>query len=161
MARRSVTGVGVGLALLAMGAAALGGPQRENGPGATLGDVVRQLEALRGDLRETAAGQLRLQTLVTRVLVQEQRLRSVTERLDEANHELDDLRLERQAADRLASQFDPDTVHAARAAQLREREQRLQARAREYADRIADEQARWAELNARLDAAERALPRER
>ena len=160
MDRRTVTGVGVGLGMLAIGTVAAGRQGRTTEP-ATLGDVVREVQALRGDLRDTAAGQLRLQALVTRVIVQEQRLRAVTEHRDHIETLLDDLRLERQAAERLASQFDPDSVHASRARELQQRQQRLEERARSYAERIADEQARWTDINAQLDAFERTLPRPR
>lgn len=161
MSRWTMTRVGVGCILLACCTIVVAGQVREGEASATLGDVVRELRALRNDLRTTANGNLRLQTLATRVLLQEQRVRAASDRLADVNAQLDTLRFDRAERERQAHQFDPDGVNAARLRQADQREQQLQARASEWSARLADEQARWNELNAQLEAFERALPRSR
>ena len=159
MSRRIMVRVSVGGILLAICGVVATGQVREGETAATLGDVVRELQALRVDLRTTATGTLRLQTLVTRMLLQEQRLRAASDRMADVNTQLETLRFEMPERERQARQFDPDGINATRLQEAKQREQQLQARATELSARVAEEQARWNEMNGRLEAFERALPR--
>ena len=162
MGTRTIIRFGVGATLLAICAGVAAGDTRQEGPSpTTLSEVVKELRELRADLRTAVSSNQRLQALVTRILLQEQRVRSLSDRLNDVNERLEDLTAERREHELLAQQFDPDHVSESRVRQIRDREQRLQARAAELSTRLTDEQARWSEVNAQLEAFERALQRPR
>ncbi len=141
-------------------------------PAATLEDLLEEVRGIRRDVAQASAASLRMQALVARVSLQEQRLKALGERLAAAQRALDDAvagRMDKQR--RLdALEVTPDEPvsedmrkeMAVAAAVLRRevaavaaREERLRGTVSELSGYIQTEEGRWAEFNQRLDDLDR------
>jgi uncharacterized protein (DUF3084 family) len=141
---------------------------------ATLDHVLEELQGLRADLQTSSAANLRVQTLVARVTLQEQRLKALSEQLNLAQTQLESIADDRRERERQLRSLEASppspSVSAAEMravidetkqllASLTEREEVLRARASDLAGLVRAEQDRWIEFNNRLDALEAALDR--
>jgi DNA repair exonuclease SbcCD ATPase subunit len=158
-----------------LGTAAVGRGQAQRDP-ATMDDLVTEMRGLRADLAQTAAASARMQLLVARLTIQEQRVNAVIRDYTAASAQL-----ERAIADRSELQARTRTLDAtlnntalpdpsrrgfdmellATRAELEKAqasEQRLRTQLNEASALVSSEQSRWSEFNTRLDELERSLP---
>jgi hypothetical protein len=164
--------------LVAMGGflSAVAPGQTQRGP-ATLDDLLAELRGLRADLSQSAAASMRMQSLVARLSLQEQRINTMGRQLSDVNNQLEAITRERAAQEDHFKRFESDVAtgsipqdmpreqaeaEIARQkrglSEMRAREQQLRAQAANVAALYAEEQGRWTEFNGRLDDLERALP---
>jgi hypothetical protein len=150
------------------------------------GALLAEVRALRADLAEASRSSLRVQMLVARVQLQEQRIiyfdrrraeaatrtadaaeasRKATERVNELEERQrrfrsQNLQIPKQDAEALATQvgFELEKARSEAAAAVGA-EQRARGEEAELASALAQETGRWSEFNARLDELERALPK--
>lgn len=167
-----------GLAALATAsmlvAVVAGQPQHRS---ATLDDILQELRSLRADLADQSSASLRVQALVARVSLQEQRLKALSQQASDAAAAAASTTRARESQEQQLAELDtlvgrddlppsmtPDMLEGEIELVKRELE-RLQAREMaenaqrdELAGLLLAEESRWIELNERLDAVERALP---
>jgi chromosome segregation ATPase len=163
------------VAMLCFGGAAIARSQGGRTP-ATLDHLLAEIKGLRSDLQESSSANLRVQTLVVRVTLQEQRLKALSEQLNAAQAQAAAFAEQRRDAERQLRVLDasPPTpsMSAAdvrtmldqfknRVADFEKREDEAQSRVSELAGLVSAEQARWVDFNVRLDALESTLGRPR
>lgn len=147
----------------------------QSGP-SSIADLLTEVRGLRADVNRAASASMRVQVLVARVSLQEQRINAVVRELTEARSQLVTADRERSDLERRVKGFeDGIAARTATPAQLRDLETMLpqlkadlsQRQAGELqlrnheADLLAlltSEQGRWTNLNGRLDDLERTLP---
>jgi uncharacterized protein (DUF3084 family) len=141
---------------------------------ATLDHVLEELQGLRADLQSSSAANLRVQMLVARVTLQEQRLKALSEQLNLANTHLESIADERRERERQLGVLEASPPNPGISAtemravieeqkrlleSLGDREETLRGRAIDLAGLVRAEQDRWIEFNNRLDGLETALER--
>ena len=142
---------------------------------ATLDDLLTEVRGLRADLNQSSSSSLRMQLLVARVTLQEQRINALAGQLNEARRALSSkqgdpespvMRLKRMEEAVEARSAPPDAqVEMERmlprlrtdAAIWQREEQALRSQENDLSVLLATEQNRWIEFNSRLDDLERAL----
>lgn len=167
-------GVLVAIVLVAVGVLSAQVQQTVATPG--IGDLLAEVRALRADLNQAAGSSMRMQLLVARLSLQEQRVNTVGRQLTDVTAQLDaaiGARADREnrlngfeaalAAHTIPSDQVKDIeaeVAADRAnlAPFRAREQQLRNQAAEVTSLLTAEQNRWSDFNGRLDDLERSLP---
>jgi hypothetical protein len=144
---------------------------------ATLDDLLREIQGLRGDLNESLRSSTRSQLTIGRVQVQEQRIATFKGDLTNTQFQLRVATQDRERTETVATSVE-DAIRSGnltteRARQLEKeladvkdrlyREQRteneLRNREAELVSTLAIEQGRWTDFNSRLDDLERALSR--
>jgi hypothetical protein len=135
-------------------------------------DLLAEVRALRAEFNQAAGTSVRTQLLVARLQLQEQRVIGAARQLADVQERLASV-AQAQAAlvERLAASEDglrrlppedqsDDQIRALKLQleQSTKREQDLRAQEAAASSRLAAEQGKWTEFNARLDALERALP---
>ena len=165
--RRIIWSTAVVIATAMVGGLASGQP---SGRAATMDDLLAEMKALRADLRESSVASQRLQVLVARSSLQEQRLRGLSQQLNESNASVDRVVEQRAEFQRRIPEIEDGLAGSGQFAQmpraaaetllaeikrnlvtLQSQEQELRGRAGELADLVSSEQLRWAELNGKLD----------
>jgi septal ring factor EnvC (AmiA/AmiB activator) len=143
---------------------------------ATMDDLLAELRGLRADLSHVAAANMRMQSLVARLSLQEQRINTLGRQLTDVNAQLEAVTRERIAQEDQLKQFESAVAGGSlppempredaerelgnqkrQASRTRAREQQLRTQAAEVTASLAAEQDRWTDFNARLDDLERAL----
>ena len=161
----------LGIAALALAGVASGQARR---PDATLDELVVEVQALRAEMNQAAAASIRAQLLVGRLQMEDQRISGGVRDLGAVQAELaanaqartDAAAQMRTLEDALvsASAATRDEVEqqvtAAKAAavQADRRQQALKRRESGLAKELQEDQARWREINARLENFEQAIP---
>lgn len=143
---------------------------------ATLDDVLQELRGMRADLNRSAAAGVRMQALVARLALQEQRLNTLNAQLTELNEAAAEAASNRQAVEAALKRYEdaqsgaatvpmpsaniPGVIGGLRQEleQAQAREQQARERAAALTGTIAAERDRWADFNNRLDELERSLP---
>ena len=145
-------------------------------PAATMEELLKEVRGLRAELAQATGAGMRMQLLVARLTLQEQRITSLGRQSSEIQKQLLALVQDRaqselvlkqmlattpppdpaDAAD-LRDSFDPLTVLKLKIAQSRQQELLLQGQEAELASAINAEQGRWSEFNARLEELERSI----
>ncbi len=147
-------------------------PQARPDAPATLDDILKELRALRAELNEATGAGLRVQVLVARLALQEQRITAVGRELTEIQEKLRASEQAKPVANMLkafgAQEAAPGEPAAAnpffdiirgQAEQLEKGDAELKARQEELLRLLAEEQSRWTAFNAQLEALERrAMP---
>jgi len=142
----------------------------------SIADLLTEVRGLRADVNRTAGASIRMQLLIARVSLQEQRIDAVVRELTEAQRQLAtasrekaDLegqvkRLEEGISARTTPQVQvremEDILPQLKAdlSQRQSSEQQLRTHAAELTALLASERSRWTDLNNRLDDLERGLP---
>jgi hypothetical protein len=142
----------------------------------TLAELLTEVRGLRADVNQAAGTSMRMQLLVARLSLQEQRINVVGRQLSDITTQLDAATLQRtQVEDRVkgleasaaSHTLSPDqqreidgavTGDRANLQRLQAHEQQLRSQATEIANLLASEQNRWTDFNNRLDDLERSLP---
>ena len=142
---------------------------------ATLDDLLAELRGLRTDLNASVGTNTRVQMIVGRLGVQEQRITSASRELSEVQNQLRDAMQQRQRTsnmvaamrqrlesnavvlDRVSYARDIAEIES-RLLRERQREDDLRYRESELLSMLVTEQGRWMEFNSRLDDLERELP---
>jgi hypothetical protein len=143
-------------------------------------ELLAEVRALRIELNRAAGASMRMQLLLARLTLQEGRIAALGRDIVEVQQQL--LAADRERADNQTRLREMENIKdkgmlppevqqevqqqvAREAARLREqltgqaaREQHLRTQEAELLARLAAEQARWTDFNARLDDLERALP---
>ena len=161
----------IGLGGLALAGVASGQAQR---PDATLDELVVEVQALRAEMNQAAAASLRAQLLVGRLQMEDQRIAGVVRELEAVQADLAaNAQARAEAATRmkaldeavLAATNDvreeaEKQLEAAKAAsqQVDRRQQALKRRESALAKELQEDQARWHEINARLESFEQSIP---
>jgi hypothetical protein len=169
---RNIT-IGICFALAVAGAVS---GQSQRSP-ATLDDLLTELRGLRADLNSSVSATTRVQLVVGRLQVQEQRIASVSQELTETQNQLRTAIQQRERTNALVLALEqrivsrtvvPDRIMSfeqeledtnIRLVRERNREADLRSRETELLAMLTAEQSRWIELNAGLDALERAFTR--
>jgi hypothetical protein len=169
---RNIT-IGICFALVVAGAVS---GQSQRSP-ATLDDLLTELRGLRADLNSSVSATTRVQLVVGRLQVQEQRIASVSQELTETQNQLRTAIQQRERTNALVLALEqrivsrtvvPDRIMSfeqeledtnIRLVRERNREADLRSRETELLAMLTAEQSRWIELNAGLDALERAFTR--
>ena len=141
-----------------------------------MAELLTEVRALRADLNQAAGASMRMQLLVARLSLQEQRVNTVGRQLTDVNAQLDAAGRARTAVEDRVKNFEgaiaartvpPEQLHDMENVLLGERgnprplqarEQQLRNQAADIAALLADEQNRWADFSNRLDALEQSLP---
>jgi chromosome segregation ATPase len=145
-------------------------------PAATTDDLLAEVRALRSDVNQAAGASVRMQLLIARLQLQEQRIHNLGTQLTDVRRQLGAMegqikggiaeisRMEEVAQspstpqpERLALDHELEELKAQMAQAARD-EQALRLREGELASALSAEQGRWMDLNGRLDDLERALP---
>jgi uncharacterized coiled-coil protein SlyX len=145
-------------------------------PAATIDDLLAEVRGLRAEINQVAAAGIRAQLLVTRLSLQEQRIRTLADQLaeaqkvlrtSEADHRARSAHLKRvedSLRDGTAS-FTRSAEFEAMLAHLREEvdrsgreEQALRAQEQELLKALSGEEKLWIDFNSRLDELERVSP---
>ena len=161
----------MGLGALALAGVAQGQAQR---PDATLDELVVEVQALRAEMNQAAAASIRAQLLVGRLQMEDQRIAGIVRELEAVQS---DLAANAQARAEVASRLKQleEAVLAATndvreeaekqltaaktvAQQVDRRQQTLKRRESGLAKELQEDQARWQEINARLENFEQSLP---
>ena len=161
----------LGVAALALAGVASGQAHR---PDATLDELVVEVQALRAEMNQAAAASIRAQLLVGRLQMEDQRISGVARELDTVQGDLaTNAQARTEAAARMKALEDDVTsatadvreeaeqrLAAARTAaqQADRRQQALKRRESALAKELQEDQARWNEINARLENFEHAIP---
>lgn len=161
----------LGLVALALAGVASGQAHR---PDATLDELVVEVQALRAEMNQAASASIRAQLLVGRLQMEDQRIAGVVRELEGVQTDLAANALARaDAAARLKTLEDAalgattdvrleaeKQLNAARssAQQLDRRQQGLKRRESVLAKELQEDQARWQQLNARLENFEQGVP---
>jgi chromosome segregation ATPase len=173
--------LGVALLLMITFVVAGGGPAgmvsgQTARPTATLDDLLAEVRGLRAEINHVAAASIRAQLLVTRLSLQEQRIRTLADGLAEAQRMLRTSGADRRARSAHLERLE-DTLRDATAsssgrgdleAMLRHvregvdrsgrEEQALRAQEQELLKTLSAEETLWLDFNSRLAELERALP---
>jgi len=161
----------LGLGALALAGVASGQAHR---PDATLDELVVEVQALRAEMNQAAAASIRAQLLVGRLQMEDQRISGVVRDLGAVQAELaanaqartdaaaqvktlEDALISAGAAtrDEVEQQL---TAAKTAAVQADRRQQALKRRESGLAKELQEDQARWREINARLENFEQAIP---
>jgi chromosome segregation ATPase len=161
----------IGLGALALAGVAQGQARR---PDATLDELVVEVQALRAEMNQAAAASIRAQLLVGRLQMEDQRIAGVVRELEAVQS---DLAANAQARAEVAARLKTleeavlaatndvreeaeKQLNAVKAAaqQADRRQQALKRRESALAKELQEDQARWHEINARLENFEQALP---
>lgn len=161
--------------VLTAGLAAAVGAQSTR-PAATLDDLLAETRALRTDLNRVVASGIRAQVLATRLTVQEQRIRTVADRIGEAQRALASAASERRARVAHFTELqDLRRVGNLPAGQIRDVDEMMTRLRQEVEQSTSDvqslrdaeqdlrrtlsaEQNLWGDISSRLEALERSLP---
>lgn len=173
MSLRAVAWGTTTLAAVALFAGLASGQQQRS---ATMDDLLREMQGLRADLKDTAAASMRVQALVARAGLQEQRLKALSLQLNEANTALGAVVRDRSAHQQqlahleealtsgsLPGQMSREDLEGdvaglkAAVSQLEARETEIRNRTNQISEFVSMEQARWEELNRRLDELDQVL----
>jgi chromosome segregation ATPase len=145
-------------------------------PSATLDDLLAEVRGLRAEINQVAAASIRAQLLVTRLSLQEQRIRTLADRLAEAQRMLRTSRADHRARSAHLERLEDSLRHGtasstgsgdleAMLGHLREgvdrsgrEEQALRAQEQELLKTLAEEESLWIDFNSRLDELGRELP---
>lgn len=165
---RAVWMLGVGAVVLV--GVASGQAQR---PDATLDELVVEVQAMRADMNQAAAASIRAQLLVGRLQLEDQRIAAVMRDLEGVQAELASVAQARaESASRLKSLDDAllsattdvredaeKQMTGARAGvqQIDRRQQGLKRRETALAKELQDAQARWQDINGRLETFEQSM----
>ena len=160
-------------AILVLGVAASAAGQQRTPPAstpATLDDVLNELRALRAELRESSAASLRAQLLVARLQLQEERINTVWRQLSEVDDQLAASEQGRGAPEQVFKLLgiEPGAEPPAHLAPVVEmfknqmaasekKDSDLKLRQAELMQLMTQEQSRWTEFNAQLEAFEKAM----
>ena len=159
-------------AILIVGVAASASGQQRTAaaPAATLDDVLNELRALRTELKESSAANLRAQLLVARLQLQEQRISNVWRQLSEVNGQIESNENGRAGPEQMLKMMgiepgaEPPKAMAPmlemfknQAAATEKADAELKQRQAELLQLMADEQSRWTTFNAQLEALEKAI----
>jgi chromosome segregation ATPase len=143
---------------------------------AGMAELLTEVRALRADLNQAAGASMRMQLLVARLSLQEQRVNTVGHQLTDVTAKLDAaVRARTEVEARIKNFENAVAARTAPADQLRDmenniasekgnlrplqaREQQLRSQAGEVENLLTAEQNRWSEFNGRLDDLERSLP---
>jgi chromosome segregation ATPase len=139
-----------------------------------MAELLTEVRGLRADVNQAAGASMRMQLLVARLSLQEQRINVVGSQLADVNAQLDKAIGERAGEEARVKQLDADFGAAAGgltsdAEAMRAQaksllslaqasEQRLRSQAADLASLLATEQNRWTDFNGRLDDLEQSLP---
>jgi chromosome segregation ATPase len=161
----------LGLGALVLGGVASGQAHR---PDATLDELVVEVQALRAEMNQAASASIRAQLLVGRLQMEDQRIAGVVRELESVQADLAANALARaDAASKLKTIEDAalgatndvreeieKQLNAAKASaqQLDRRQQALKRRESVLAKELQEDQARWQQINARLENFEQAIP---
>ncbi len=126
--------------------------------------LTAELRALRAELAEIARANVRLQLLVARLQLQEQRIIYLDRQRGELASRVADVQQQRMALEGAAKMFDDadganEMVKGLKAqlAVQQASEQQLRAEEAQVLNSMATEQAQWSDLSGRLDELERSL----
>ena len=160
----------LGLGALALAGVASGQAHR---PDATLDELVVEVQAMRAEMNQAAAASIRAQLLVGRLQMEDQRIAGVVRELEAVEADLAaNAQARAEAAARLKTLEEAvlaatNDVHdeaekqlaAARTAaqQLDRRQQALKRRATALGKELQEDQARWHEINSRLENFEQSI----
>ena len=161
----------VGLGALALAGVASGQAHR---PDATLDELVVEVQALRAEMNQAAAASIRAQLLVGRLQMEDQRIAGVVRELEAVQADLvANAQARTDAAGKLKALEEAvlgatndvreeaeKQLAAAKAAALQadRRQQALKRRESSLAKELQEDQARWQQINARLENFEQAIP---
>ena len=145
---------------------------------ATMDDLLAEMKALRADLKESALASQRLQVLVARSSLQEQRLKALSLQLNESHASVQAVAEQRADFQRRILEVEEGLAGSGHYAQmpraaaealvadmkktvvtLQGQENELRGRAGELEALVSTEQLRWAELNGKLDTLDQQLER--
>ena len=134
--------------------------------------LVTELRALRGDLNRIAGASIRMQLLVGRLQLQEQRILTLSRQMADVAKEVSNVSQARVAIESQIKQIEDGEIvdpqereQAAKVveqirpqlAQHRKREQELRQQEASLSAMMAEEQNRWSDFSSRLDELERVL----
>jgi hypothetical protein len=137
--------------------------------------LLSEVRGLRAELTQAAGASMRMQLLLARLSLQEQRITTLNRQSSELQQQLTDATRDRsmtvQHLEQLTTAIQNNAVPApaqkdaeyeisalkTRVAEQQQEEQRLQNQFAEISRVIAAEQGRWMEFNSRLDELERSL----
>lgn len=155
---------GIGVALRAQGTRAPDG-------GSPYDALFAEIRALRTEINQFAAASIRMQLVVARLQLQEQRVLMAGRQLERAQNALTEIRLanagERARVEQLEKSLSRSTAQGqiqiqqaiveskAQIEKQEKRQQELQLSERELVNTLNNEQVRWIEFSDRLDALER------
>lgn len=138
--------------------------------------LLLEVRALRADLTQAAGASMRMQLLLARLSLQEQRITALSRQSSEVEQQLTAAVAARAATvahlEQLSAAIEGTGVRSderkgaeyeisalkSRVAEQQQEEQRLQNQLAELSRAISAEQGRWLDFNTRLDDLERALP---
>jgi chromosome segregation ATPase len=161
----------LGIAALALAGVASGQGRR---PDATLDELVVEVQALRAEMNQAAAASIRAQLLVGRLQMEDQRISGVVRELEALKADLGvNTQVRSDAAARIRTletaltsagpdvRDDVDRLLAetkAAAYQAERRQQALTRRENSLTKELQEDQARWREINERLENFEQSIP---
>jgi chromosome segregation ATPase len=147
--------------LAAVSASIISGQQQQRPT--TPDDLVAEVRALRADMNHAAENFMRAQLVTARLALQEGRLSTLSQQLNNVRQQLAQSQLTlapftlqlKQAQESNSEILAPlrNTVE-----QVQKRDQELRAQEAELIRLIASEESRWSDFNSLLDQLERALP---
>jgi chromosome segregation ATPase len=163
-------GAMLGLGALAIAGVASGQGQR---PDATLDELVVEVQALRAEMNQAAAASIRAQLLVGRLQMEDQRIAGVVRELDAVQADLATSAQTRAEAATTLKALEEAVLSAtndvreeaekrlngakAAAQQVDRRQQALKRRASTLAKELEENQARWQDINERLENFEQSM----
>jgi chromosome segregation ATPase len=170
---RTATAVAIGAILTLVGSYTVTAAQNATLPTDPLAALLSEVHALRLAMEHSAAVTPRVQLTLARLNIEEQRIAQLAAQLDQVRRELTAVSLDSQKlADQIPEiekglqspdekmrkgyEYEQMSIRQRMAAQAR-LEQQLRSRENDAAQALATEQARWSDLNSRLDELERML----
>jgi chromosome segregation ATPase len=174
MNRTHSSGLAIAIGLVVFVATSVSGQAQR--PSATMDDLLAEVRGLRADLTQMAGVSGRMQVLLVRLSLQEQRVATLGQQLVAAQRDLAGATQERQDTEAGLAQTEESirrgTIPTERKkdvdymaedmrrllAQREERERQLRAMEGEIQGLLTTEQGRWNEFNGRIDELERELP---
>ena len=161
----------LGLGALVLGGVASGQARR---PDATLDELVVEVQAMRAEMNQAASASIRAQLLVGRLQMEDQRITSVLRELEAAQDSMTSNGLARAEAAARLKRLEEVTlgatndvredlekqVAAARTSlqQLERRQELLKRRESVLTKELEEDQARWQQINLRLEHFEQEVP---
>ncbi len=168
---------GIGIACLAAALVAVVSAQAPRGGSDGLDQLLSEVRALRGELNQVAASSMRMQLLLARLSLQEQRIAVLTQQSAELQQQLATVTRDQSASEehlarvtqalqdtavpaeeRRAAEYEIAALNT-RAAERQQQQDRLQNQLDEVSRAVSAERGRWIEFNSRLDELEQSLPR--
>ena len=154
-------------AMIASTAAAQGRAAQAAPPADPVAALTAEVRALRAEIAETARANIRLQLLVARLQLQEQRIIYLDRQRTDIAARLGSIQQQRMQLEGAMKTFGGDDLPKDsplaglknQVALAQAQEQELQARENELLNSLAGEQARWTDLSTRLEELERSLAR--